>query len=504
MGKTFVFVDISKKQEFIFKSNKLKDNLKNSYIIKSITEYDDSENYNDMKVSLNEFVKKYKAEKVFCGGGNSIIGFIDNDKAKKFIREYSRKVLETYPDLELYISKIEKKNDSEFFIEDKKCLSHKANKLKEKRRSRYEKISFGVEKLDGETGFPIQVKEDSIYCDKVIISKAKENLKFILNLSKNASIDITSELGDYKGKDKMSYIGIISLDGNGMGKLVDSCQSIKELHNLSNDIRDIYYQSISEYLEKLGEYDNEDIKKYITPIISAGDDLCLILDGRIAIDAAANIIKNIREKSKKNEFIKKKMSNGLTTCGGIAIVKAGYPFFDGYREAEKLCKKSKTYLHKIKDNDEEYLSFIDWKIVQGSNIESRDFIENIKEKGEIYHIKPLIVDDIKSYFKEDKEAYIFSYLDFKELKKNMEEMILKKKISKSTLKKLQESFYDGYESYKIDIDNRRKEHTEELFSIISKTFLSSNNYGVIETSPKDHIYILNDIIDAFNFLITID
>ncbi|WP_026895708.1 Cas10/Cmr2 second palm domain-containing protein [Clostridiisalibacter paucivorans] len=503
MSKIFVFIDVSKKQEFIFKSNKLKDNLKNSYIIKSITEYDDSENYNDMKVSLNEFIKRYEAKKVFCGGGNSIIGFIDNDKAKKFIREYSRKVLETYPDLELYISKIERENDGEFSIEDKKFLSHKANKLKEKRRSRYEKISFGVEKLDGETGFPIHVKEDSIHCDKVIINKAKKNLKSILNLSKEASIEITSELGDYKGKDKMSYIGIISLDGNGMGKLVDSCQSIKELHNLSNDIRDIYYQSISEYLEKLSEYNNENIKKYITPIISAGDDLCLILDGRIAIDAAANIIKNIKKKSKESEIIKKKMPNGLTTCAGIAIVKAGYPFFDGYREAEKLCKKSKIYLHKIKD-DKEYLSFMDWKIVQGSNIESGDFIENIKEKDEIYHIKPLIIDDIKSYFKEDKEAYIFSYLDFKELKKDMEDMILNKKISKSTLKKLQESFYDGYESYKIDIDNRRKEYTEELFSAISKTFSSNNDYGVIETSTKERIYILNDIIDAFNFLITID
>ncbi len=506
MNKTFVLVDVSKKQEFIFKSSRLKDNLTNSHIIKSITEYNDSQDYSQMDVSLNSFIKKCKASKVYCGGGNSIISFDSEGEAKDFIRKYSKAVLEKYPDLELYLSMLKKEDNSVFNNDDRKELIKKASELKEKRRSRYEKVSFGIENIDKETGFPMESRKDVKEYEK-IVNIARYNLSNILDLDKNSSVEITSQLEEYKAKSKdgVSYMGIISIDGNGMGDLVNKIKDIEALSRFSDEIRRIYFKAVTDYLKQLGK--GKSTKEYVTPIVSAGDDLCLIMNGKIAIDAAAKIIENIKKESMESQEIKKITKWGLTACAGVVIVKGGYPFFDAYKEAEKMCKNAKMYLHNIKREDEEYFSVVDWKIVQGSNIEANDFIENIKIKNEKYHIKPLIVDKYKSYYESTNNTYIFSYHDFKSITNKIKDMIKENKISRSTLKRLQESFYDGFESYKIDIEARRKEHTEELFKIIMEHFSDKNienELGVIKTPFGENIYLLNDIIDSLKFLTIIN
>lgn len=507
MDKIYVFVDVSKKQEFIFKSSKLKDNLVNSYIVKSITEYNDSEYCGEiMDLSLNSFITRYNAEKVYCGGGNSIVSFDSEEEAKAFIRKYSERVLEEYPDLELYLSKLKKDDKKAFDNSDRKKLIKKANELKEKRKSRFAKISFGVEKIDKETGFPVDARKDGKRY-KRIVDAARANLNSILDIPEESSAKITSDIQDYKAEGGSNYIGIISLDGNGMGDIINEINDIEVLLEVSTEIRKIYFNAVSDYLKQLNEY--EDIKKhkkYVTPIVSAGDDLCLILDARIAIDAAANIIENIRVKSMEVEEIRKRMKHGLTACVGVAIVKTGYPFFDAYKEAEKMCKNAKRYLHKIKSEDKKHFSIIDWKIVQGSNIEANDFLDNIKIKNEKYHIKPLIVDEHKSYYDSTKDIYVFSYHDFKKATKKIKDKINEKQISSSTLKKLQESFYNGYKSYELEANGKRKEYTKELFDIIEEYFNSEhieNKLGVIKTS-KEKIYLLNDIIDSLKFINTKD
>lgn len=510
MSRTFVFVDISRKQEFIFKSNKLKDNIKNSFIIKSITEFQDHSNYGEKEICLDRFIDYHKGKKEYCGGGNSIISFADENEAKEFIRNYSRNVLETYPDLELYLSKYNEEGKDTFDNKVYTELIKEANKLKEKRRSRYQKISFGIERLDKETGFPVEAKvneEDSNNKTKEMKEKARRYLGNVLKLPNNSDVKITFEFDDYKAEDKQNYIGIISIDGNGMGDLMKYISDTKIKLKVSKEIRNIYYGAVSDFLKELNKFKKEGVKKCITPIVSAGDDLCLVLDGKIAIDAAAIILENIKRRSLQIKEIKDILKEGLTACAGVAIVKAGYPFFDAYKEAERMCKNGKKYLHKIKNIDKKYFSIIDWQIVQGSNIEANDFIENLKVKDEKYHIKPLIVDAHRSYYDSTNEIYVFSYEDFKNVSKKINEEIDNGQISSSTLKKLQVSFYNGFESYEIDIEDRRKEHTEQLHEIIRECFTNEkveSRHGVLILPSKNKIYVLNDIIDSLKFLTTID
>ncbi|WP_425448647.1 Cas10/Cmr2 second palm domain-containing protein [Dethiothermospora halolimnae] len=548
----YIKIDVSGKQEFIFKSNKLRDNIHASDIIRRITEYTNKDTVSNDKdiLSLDSFLNNYKDKykKEFCGGGNSILSFVEKDDAVDFIKNYSKKVYEKYPELELYIALYTKK-DGIKGNQIKVKLNEELDRLKDLRKSRFRKCSFGVEVLDSITGYPIEGSEniraylDSRSSNEVEykhrnikslkeINEAKKHLKDYLSSDyRYDEIKITHEMEDYKsyGEDKnKKYIGIISLDGNGMGDLVSKTKNFKELGNLGEEIQDVYIKSINDYLIKLDKYlhtfkeEIKPIRPYITPIVSAGDDICLIVDGKIAIDAASEILKNIEKNSHIDtteyktlkELLKRNDKDRLTACAGVSINKIGYPFFDVYVEAEEMCKRAKESKYKFikiledkgidknKYKDME-MSILDWNIIRGSNKEDYDFEKYIKNYTEdIYHVKPCIVsEDI-----EFKELSIYKYEKFKRTCNQVNSLIKQSKLTKSTLNFLQQNFYDGFSSYKAEIIKKRDKHTQELFSKIKEIYIEQDSkesntvkkYGLIRNDYKNY-FVLNDVIDTYEF-----
>ncbi|WP_054950079.1 hypothetical protein [Numidum massiliense] len=140
---TYAFIDVSQKQEFIYKHNKLRDNLYNSFIIKCVTE--ELPEPPEKLISLSRHLTRHFSEQVefvYSGGGNSIVRFATKEQAEHFVRTYSGRVLRDYPDLELYISLVDDDEDEVVSvcggidgIKEKKIrelLHEKADKLKDK------------------------------------------------------------------------------------------------------------------------------------------------------------------------------------------------------------------------------------------------------------------------------------------------------------------------------------------------------------------------------------
>lgn len=507
----YVFVDISKKQEFIFKSNKLKQNIYNSYLIRTLTEYNES--YSNEEISLVKFANEHNGKNYFCGGGNSILIFDDTQKADDFIKSYSRKVLEYYPDIELYMSKIEADNITSAEIKNK--LEIECDKLKEKRKSRFRKISFGIEKLDSETGYPLQNQK----LTREKLAKARKELEIILygkvlNDSNEDKIDdskedklkvkLTYELGDYK-KEESSYIGIICLDGNRMGELVRNIEDKNNIEKLGKTIEGIYKEAIQSYVKDInnnvqknieennGDMTNENM--YITPVIMAGDDVCLITEASRAINAAKEIINNIEKISSRDESLQDmyKERQILKACAGVVIVKAGYPFFDAYQRAEKVCEKAKGSSKQFDDD----ISLIDWEIIEGANITRNNF-EDITKKNEKYHIKPLAITEKEYSITKDKEHCIMSYDKFKNIIFKIRDNT---QISSSLLKEIQYLIYSGEDNYKTQLTNSSKE-VNELYEAIDDKKSEDNEISIekgILNYQKDKIYLLNDIIDSLKY-----
>ena len=109
MDKFLVISEVSKKQGYIFKTNKLKENIGASTIIEYITE--------DLpKKKLAEVLGKKDIDEnvVNAGGGNSLFIVDKEDDAKEFIKITTTEVLEKFPGVEFFMAyqKFDYENDS--------------------------------------------------------------------------------------------------------------------------------------------------------------------------------------------------------------------------------------------------------------------------------------------------------------------------------------------------------------------------------------------------------
>lgn len=534
--KSYVYIDVSKKQEFIFRQNKLIDNLYNSYIIKSVTEKFDTCKINDTNnISSNieiSFLKEYLQNNylnnfkiVYSGGGNSIVEFNSKDEAEKFIRGYSFEVLKIYPELELYISlvskeDIEKNNEPVDNIEKEivNLLIKNCDRLKDSRNGKFKRWSYGIEKID-ENGKP-KLLFDALN-DEIKIKKKSRDFLFDfferefdkINNSRQSlyKVVITEELNKYKKADGgKSYIGIISIDGNAMGKMVEKIETFQKRDEFSKIIDKIYKDAVISGIKKYIQKFSLDNKKtndfFITPIVQSGDDICLIVEAQHSIEVAANIvreIKNISEECNESKDVLKKYFDDttyLSACAGIAIARYTYPFFEAVKRAEDLCHEAKEKVYSIpqgKKDPNTQNSYITWEVLKTQVIKSEheQYIKN-RNLIEKFHIKPLCIDQ-----NHPNMNNIFGYDMFLRFIRK-----IKKEQSNSYYEKIKREIYNGIENYKDCIDNclnnmknhQNDESQEELFEDenLDKYYLYIENAG----NKTSYTYILNDLLEAEPFV----
>ncbi|WP_054950078.1 Cas10/Cmr2 second palm domain-containing protein [Numidum massiliense] len=313
----------------------------------------------------------------------------------------------------------------------------------------------------------------------------------------SAPIEITDELQDYqKGEDGKSYIGVIAIDGNKMGEMVSKITTFKELKRFSEAIDNLYSQAVSNALlthaASVYSADTEGKlqKILVTPIVMAGDDICLIVEAEHAIELAKTIVENIKklslEKNRDREVLHELMDRdqqgeGLTACAGVAIVKYNYPFFEAVRTAEALCHRAKESMHKVRTEGSKAAnaSFIDWEIVQGQ-VDSDHTYEDYVRHGqyeERFHLKPLRIDQ-----EEAAQDGVYSYGAFIRLVQKINEGQKEDKvgqkekaISSSILEKIKRVIYSGWEQYELFFETNQTEGCERIVQIVQETFGEANS-----------------------------
>ncbi|WP_242951623.1 Cas10/Cmr2 second palm domain-containing protein [Clostridium felsineum] len=447
-----VKIDIGSKQKYIFRSNVLKEIIGASKIIKYVSEELGIDILKNMDLSYEEFNiknfnKKNIGHKLFAAGGNSMYIFSDEDQAIEFNKRFSKYVIEKFDGLELLI--VMKKFDlcHEKIINLYDEIENELTKKKGKRQNQFKRIGYGLTELCKSTRKPA-IKVKRYESEEVYISKeANDKLKFYAAVYNDCKLDyyIINSDSDKKNfikehnlkdmskfpdeiediswnKDKKGgYIGVTCIDGNGMGKKIQSFNGsfkyldrnnyfeenmryIEEFNKLTKDISNRYINAFEEmvnelkdnykyYSEKIGGPEKETIP--LRPIILAGDDITFISNGKLSIDITKNFIKKISNEEIlfKGDGSKEK----LTVGAGVAIVKEKHPFFRAVKIAEELEENSKRKLKKIKEKVEKYdASIIDWQIERGnimgelSEIRKEKSIES--NRDEILVGRPYIID----------------------------------------------------------------------------------------------------------------
>lgn len=453
MKKLLLIMEVSQKQAYIFKNKELKKNIDASYTIDEITSSGYFEKY---------FPEYYNKEKnlVYSGGGHTILVF-DNDveendntgkenQAVRFAKKLSKQIFCDYDGLEVFI----KIMDYDEKAEPSKNIQNLMQKLEEKkaiRRASFRQGTFGMEVSKGEAErvFDLEKKEKEAEQRKKDAENRREKRireeKKKIQEEETTHYELVTQLEKLGGnKDDNNFIAVVHIDGNLMGKKVQ--ENDKELRKILDRISDpekkldMYREKKQEFSEKIdklfkGAYsDMQDaVKKQIENgnlkdlsleevvneekqinfpvrrIITAGDDICFVSEGRIGIECAVEYMKALWKRSKGEN----------SACAGVAIVHQSYPFYKAYEIAESLCSSAKKYNASLDKEGCANACAIDWHIEYGEMYGGLDEIRKhyVDADGKSILARPYFVCGKAEY---EGKAGNRTYADFKQTMEEME------------------------------------------------------------------------------------
>jgi hypothetical protein len=401
MGK-IVISEVSQKQAYIFRTNKEKENIGASYIIKTVTE------------GIQEVADRNHGKIIYAGGGKNLYYFEDGQDAMTFAKEYSLRILKEFIGIELFIAS-QDYNPKVDRATEKVAEAYRALGAKKvARATSIRQVGFGI--AQNNYTLESEVKEKYAREGKQVGNELLYGLLEDMAFSNVVDdlVNIDEKNGEKKeGKsDEKSYIAVVHIDGNSMGTRFsklrekydgqytqDNLRNEKinndyfyECNEFSNEIKGVYQTAFKQMLEEIKKNMDEDSefphrkekKIPVIPLIIAGDDITFLCAAEIALECIRVFLNKLETQQSKID------GENFYACGGAAIVRKHYPFFAAYELAEKLCANAKS---KIREYDSKK-SAMDWHIVQGEcdNLsEMRKKIYSIDNSDDRLYMRPLIV-----------------------------------------------------------------------------------------------------------------
>lgn len=437
--------DVRGKQEYIFKTNKLKEIVGGSCIIRdcfkeylfpSAEEYmrrkakkegiplSDDEvcgiyNYNDLKnepeyiSEINkgkEFSQKafermmqdekcaarYAGEVVYEGGGNFFVLYKDKEICIEINKIFTRKLLKELYTLKVLCTYIELENGLVNFIEDRKKLyeKHRISEAEESVICPVNTLPFV--QVDEVTSLPLTKYNEN--------TRKKVSTEAEAKLAKH--LDVYNEKYGEKDLDKLvtrkgeeSLLAVVYIDGNNMGAKVQNVlgtetsydQCVKKLRETSEFIQKNYVEDrikdIDQMLEEKAKKGKKKAGKRL--VVFAGDEINLICNARDAYDIAKTYLKGLHQVSWKDS------TEPCSACAGIAIFHSHAPYAQAYKVAEECCESGKTRMKKLekareKEGKSKEVCYIDVHYCQKGIGMSLDDIRE-KEVGGLIS-KPWLLD----------------------------------------------------------------------------------------------------------------
>lgn len=129
----------------------------------------------------------------------------------------------------------------------------------------------------------------------------------------------------------------------------------------------------------------------VRPIISGGDDLTLVCDGRIGLSLTARYLEAFEAEARAAEL------QGVTASAGVALVKSHFPFARAYDLSEQLAGSAKQLRREIGDGDA--TGCLDWHLARGALYDSADAMREreYRTPDGLLTLRPVVlrpVDDV--------------------------------------------------------------------------------------------------------------
>ncbi len=373
-----VLLDTMSIQRYIFSTNRLKENLGASYLVQDIYEevlksvlkeifpsidYNYLNHWKEKPNVMATIDENRPFEIGYIGGGNALLFFKEKERAESFLKRWTARLLVEAPGIipAAAILECNIKNASDTVLKDfikslfKTLVDNKNKYIPQTIIPRH-----GITAECPHTGYSMEIwceklpKEEQKYISSVsnakILAAEKAKKKHLAILDKLGLSDrytFTDEidrLGQQKGEE--SYIAIVHIDGNDMGKRFREQKTLKDIRELSKTVAEATLNAFKAVLQKI-DSNFEELKREfniqkedgkfvlpIRPIIIGGDDITFVTDGRLGIYLAKVFLESFERQKASDE-------KPLSACAGVAITKTKYPFYRGYELSEELCKSAK-------------------------------------------------------------------------------------------------------------------------------------------------------------------
>lgn len=427
-GYVLCMYDIRGKQEFIYRSSKLKEIVGASLIIRDLFEdylYDaakicrNKEEYKDKdaifrydqnkeeldKFSFEKFEERmngdqYIGEIVYDGGGNFLLLYKNENAMKKTTEIFTKKILKEIGTLKVvatYIKDISKDN----YHSDELDKPGDYERLYQKHRLRESTAlytlpygSLPIVQTEPTSSLPLTYMYDNAPADSSASGKKYVKYATETNAKLKKYLKETSKPGcemgekvldnivaETKGEDSM--LAIFYIDGNAMGAKVQACLREKKsyddcvnlLREFSRKIQKTFINDRKADMLKIDRTKSSNKNNYKSRIlIGAGDEMTIICKA----DESYETIK---------EYLSK-IPSPYSSCAGAAIFHSHTPFADAYRIAEQCCEDTcKNYMKK---NGLTLANLMDFEYCQGGiGFSLKDIRE---ENGDSYNSRPWLVE----------------------------------------------------------------------------------------------------------------
>ena len=288
-------------------------------------------------------------------------------------------------------------------------------------------------------------RQDSTLSDEVVRERIKNLNEDPFQLER-AFQDASDEVGATNPLPELSSVGVIHIDGNGVGAImrdlgrafdtVDAClDSLKDAAYKRRDnpcsMRDDRFQwFVMEVNYRLDGVVNQAVAEAwqtvdniagvnrlktlpVVPVLVGGDDVTIYTDGRYAIPFAEAYIRHYERLTGKDELLKQlavvagaKKPGPLTASAGVAIVGRNFPFHIAYDLAEGLVSRGKK-LGKKKDTVP--CSTIDFHVLRDATVlDPEDTLDEYKGRTQrpflIGHYAPQRIGDATTTSSEQTPA----------------------------------------------------------------------------------------------------
>lgn len=346
--------DVTGIQRYIYNSNKLKDIIGASELVRWAL---------DEGLVLSGEDSRYNGKRVYTGGGSAVLAFDSQDAWKTFNRVFTRRLLRKVPGLSVIsvsnenIEDREAKRIRDLFGQmdrrkgmprascDFNTLPPMAQTLSDQRQITY--IDTSTQNA-GDYSFA-EWRKNEVGRDIISKEKEEEEEKTYLQFEKIAD--------PVEGKGE-NMLAVVHLDGNQMGKLFsaacDAFDSGDKVGVFSQDIDTAFEESYKAALKVIGEFPQRKI--YIN-----GDDVNFVCQSAYALKTVIEIMKALQEHRKDS-------LQDLSAAAGIAYVKSHFPFYRAYEIAEHRCKLAKDEARKVygSHDSNDIGCWVDFEIVRGS------------------------------------------------------------------------------------------------------------------------------------------